>query len=119
MGRRGRKPKSETAQKSVETFTADKDELLKVFDKKKIEHENHVSGEFDITPVGSPSLLGGNGLDLFTGADYDDAIKKAYDWMERKNREHKDCKIELLHYFLQRAFGKSVLVSYNIVPITQ
>lgn len=115
MGRRGRKPKSETVQKDLVAFAADKDELLKVFDRKAVELGEDVIKKFDILPVAHTSMLGGDGLDLFSGKDYEEAINNAYRWAERKNKGLKDIKIELLHYFPQRAFGNTVLVSYNVV----
>lgn len=43
----------------------------------------------------------------FTGKKtYDDAIKEAKEWAEQN-------KVELVAYFEQSAFGKSILVSYR------
>jgi len=46
-------------------------------------------------------------IGYFTGKkDYDDALKEAGGWAERN-------KVELVAYFEQKAFGKSILVSYR------
>lgn len=117
MAKRGRKPKSESAEKNVEIFTADKEGLLKVFEnKERAEISPDVVAKFDIKPVSRIPMLSGKAIELFGGKDYEESLNNAYEWRDRKNREWKDKKIELVGYYPQVAFGKTVLVSYNIIP---
>lgn len=61
-----------------------------------------------MTKVTSPSQFNSDHrIAYFTGKkSYDDAIKEANEWAERN-------KVELISYFEQSAFGKSILVSYR------
>ena len=44
----------------------------------------------------------------FSGKNYEEAIKAAEEWATREKKE-------LVAYFCQKAFGKSILVSYRVV----
>lgn len=58
-------------------------------------------------PVASPSQFPEDGLiTFFSGKNLDEAIAKAIEWAEMN-------KIEVHSYYPQRAFGKSILVSYK------
>lgn len=58
--------------------------------------------------VNSPSQFNSEHfIGFFSGKKtYEDAIKEAKEWAER-------VKVELVSYFEQKAFGKSILVSYR------
>lgn len=58
--------------------------------------------------LSSPSLFNPDyRITYFTGKkNYDDALKEANEWAETN-------KVELVAYFEQKAFGKSILVSYR------
>ena len=47
-----------------------------------------------------------NLINGFSGKNYEEAIKAAEEWATREKKE-------LVAYFCQKAFGKSILVSYK------
>ena len=51
----------------------------------------------------------GGGIENFSGKDYPDAIKRAEEWAARNHKELVAC-------FYQKAFGRSILVSYKEQP---
>lgn len=77
---------------------------------KKINKETTSKYEVKIPKVNNPRDFHGERIESFTGTDYDDAMQNAYDWQNRNPQVH------LVDYFPQSAFGRSILVSYNINP---
>ena len=66
-----------------------------------------------IPSVGEIKKLSGRYVQPFCGTSYNDSIRLAYEWSERKSNS--DILFELINYYPQIMGHKSILVSYNIV----
>lgn len=58
-------------------------------------------------PISNPSKFPENcNIAFFSGKNIEDALRLAEEWSKRTG-------IEIVNYYPQRAFGKSILVSYK------
>jgi len=113
----GRHKKSDTKEKNADDFTVDKESQLKKIGVDSLSTlDKETIAMFDIKPVGNPNKVSGNFIKGFTGKNYEESLKSAYEHMKEYNKRKDGYdKIELVNYYPQVFKGKSILVGYNKV----
>ena len=63
--------------------------------------------------------LTGKYLNNFAGDTYNHSIQLSYEWEKMANLNRESGVIKLRDYYAQLAFGKSIIVSYDIIKSKQ
>ena len=63
--------------------------------------------------------LTGKYFNYFSGDTYNHSVQLAYEWEQMANIKRESGLIKLRDYYAQTAFGKSIVVSYDIVKSKQ
>lgn len=111
----GRKKKDVSTSQTVKSFTEIKEEgVAGLLKKKDLSIEQEVVDKFDVKPVRSIAMLGGQYIMDFTGKNYEESLKLAYEWKDRYEKDHKDTKVNFVNYYPQVFMHKTILISYNL-----
>ena len=91
-GSKNRQSKADFAAQSVAAFDAKGNDGSAIFNKKNLHLiDKDVVAKFDMKQVSSPANLSGN-ITWFSGKDYEQSLKMAYEWAEyqtRRSETHK------------------------------
>ena len=63
--------------------------------------------------------LTGKYLNNFSGDTYNHSVQLSYEWEKTANLKRESGVIKLRDYYAQTAFGKSIIVSYDIIKEKQ
>jgi len=111
----GRRKKEVSTTESVKSFTETKADSVAVFSKEEnLSIEQNVIDSFDVKPVGKLNKLGGQYIMDFTGKNYAESLKLAYEWKDRYEKENSNLKVNFVNYYPQEFMHKTILISYNI-----